>query len=364
MNWLDLDLEDIDTPAILVSEDLVIKNIEAAIKRVGSVDRFRPHVKTHKTLEVAKMQMDQGIHKFKCATIAEAEMLGLAGAKDVMIAYQPQGPKLKRIVDLIKTYEETTFSFLIDNIGTSRTLAQYFTNEFKAVVFVDINDGHDRTGISPSNASILIRELSDVDYISIAGLHCYDGHIRMPDLEERVKQGNSAFQEVMSLRKELEKLLDRKVELVAGGSPSFSVHADDKEVTCSPGTFVFWDERYSSNYKELPFQKAAVLATRVISKINNHRYCLDLGHKSVASEFPFPRVKFLEEMEIIQKGHSEEHLIIETTLPNALRVGQLLLAFPMHVCPTVALYDHLEVWLENGQHTQWPVVARNRSITI
>jgi len=77
MSWREIDLSSIDTPALLVDKGLVSHNITAAIDYAGGVDHFRPHVKTHKTLEVAELQLAAGITRYKCATIPEAEMLGV-----------------------------------------------------------------------------------------------------------------------------------------------------------------------------------------------------------------------------------------------------------------------------------------------
>ncbi|MEY4540782.1 MAG: hypothetical protein RLZZ306_2539, partial [Bacteroidota bacterium] len=85
MNWFNIkNIEEIDTPVLLIHKDRAKQNIEKAIALVHSIEQLRPHVKTHKLLEISKMMMDLGIHKFKCATIAEAEMLGMAKAKDVL----------------------------------------------------------------------------------------------------------------------------------------------------------------------------------------------------------------------------------------------------------------------------------------
>ena len=69
----------------------------------GGVERLRPHMKTNKLPEVIRMQMDQGITKFKCATIAEAEMVAACLAPDVLLAYQPVGPNVERFIQLVQT---------------------------------------------------------------------------------------------------------------------------------------------------------------------------------------------------------------------------------------------------------------------
>ncbi|MFT6000368.1 MAG: D-serine deaminase-like pyridoxal phosphate-dependent protein [Neolewinella sp.] len=360
-----MNLSKIDTPALLVDKDKVAANIKLAIKYAGGTDRLRPHVKTHKMLEVAQMQVAAGIYKFKCATIAEAEMLGMAGAKDVLIAYPVQGPKINRVASLIERFSETTFTALVDNETTARQIDAVFAEAGLVLeVFIDLNNGHFRTGIIPERVPELAAFCESLDHLKIVGLHCYDGHIRMPSLEERIVACQEAFKPVAALREQLTEDLGRPLKIVAGGSPSFSVHAKHHDVDCSPGTWIFWDERYGSDYQEQEFHKAAMLATRVISKLDAYTYCLDVGHKSIASEMPFPRMVFDTPHQFTQVGHSEEHLIIKSEEPDVLEPGELLLAYPFHVCPTVALHEHAHI-ISNGEVVdQWKVIARKRKITI
>ena len=91
-------ITEVDSPALVVFPDRVKRNIELLKNMIDDVKRLRPHVKTHKTKEAALLQMEAGIKKFKCATIAEAEMLGSIKAPDVLLAYQPIGPKINRFI--------------------------------------------------------------------------------------------------------------------------------------------------------------------------------------------------------------------------------------------------------------------------
>jgi len=360
-----MDFNNLDTPALLIDHDMVGRNIQLAIQLAGGVHRLRPHVKTHKILEVAKMQVAAGITKFKCATIAEAEMLGMAGAEDVLIAYAVQGPKVDRVINLTGKYPLTHYSVLVDNLASAQYIDERFGVAGKpASTFIDVNNGHGRTGIKTEEVLALAQACEKLENLGISGLHCYDGHIRMPSLEERTKTGRLAFEPVLELREQLIGIVGKELTIVAGGSPSFSVHARYHDVECSPGTWIFWDQRYGEDYPEQAFERAATLATRIISKIDAHHYCLDLGHKSVASESPLPRARFHSEHGFEQVGHSEEHLMIRTEAPDVFVPGELLLATPYHVCPTVALYDHVEV-VSNGELTgRWRVIARDRKITV
>jgi len=151
---------------------------------------------------------------------------------------------------------------------------------------------------------------------------------------------------------------------VAGGSPTFPCHAKHHDRELSPGTTVLWDFGYTDKFPDLPFEPAAVLLTRVVSKPGPNRLCLDLGHKGVAAENPHPRVRLVELPDATALMHSEEHLVIESPKAGDFAIGQTLHGIPRHVCPTLALYN--EAWIvEAGRAvTTWPITARARRISI
>ena len=102
-SWFQIDnVDQLDSPALVVFPERVRENIHLLKTIVDDIEQLRPHAKTHKTKEATQLMMAAGIHKFKCATIAEAEMLAICGAVDVLLAYQPVGPKLSRLAELIK----------------------------------------------------------------------------------------------------------------------------------------------------------------------------------------------------------------------------------------------------------------------
>ncbi|MEO8112348.1 MAG: alanine racemase, partial [Ginsengibacter sp.] len=283
MNWYSIkNMEAIDTPVLVIYRQRVVENILTAISMIGDVNRLRPHVKTHKSIEVAALQMNAGINKFKCATIAEAEMLGMAEAPDVLLAYQPAGPKLKRFIELIKKYPSTKFSCLVDNFQSIKMISDHaMENSVQIDVYIDLNVGMNRTGIQPGNIALeLYRTCKKSGGIEPEGLHAYDGHIRSTDITERTIQCDKAFEAVLSMQEQLTKEGFPMPVIIAGGSPSFPVHAKKNGRECSPGTFVYWDKGYSDSFTEQHFLPAALVITRVISLPAKRKLCLDLGHKS------------------------------------------------------------------------------------
>lgn len=367
-HWYEIaDIRQLDTPALVVFPERVQSNIMTAIKMVGDVRRLRPHIKTNKSPGAVKLMMDHGITKFKCATIAEAEILGQCGAADVVLAYQPLGPKLTRFISLIQQFPATRFSCLCDNRDAASEQSSVFSGEgFEVPVFMDLNIGMNRTGIIPGKAAIeLYGFLATAPGIKAAGLHAYDGHMRDADFGKRKIACDEAFQQVEKLRDDLlGKGLGVPV-IIAGGSPSFPIHAARKEVECSPGTFIYWDKGYMNLCPEQEFLPAAVLVTRIISCPAPGRVCTDLGHKSVASENEIGRrIFFLNANDLQPLSQSEEHLVLEAPLRHEHKVGEVLYGIPYHICPTVALYERVYT-INNGTISgEWKNLARDRKLGI
>jgi D-threonine aldolase len=361
------DVHQIDSPALLVYTERVKHNIYTAISMVGDVQRLRPHVKTNKSIDAVKLMQEAGIQKFKCATISEAEMLGMAKAGDVILAYQPTGPKLQRFIELVKRFPATRFSCLTDNIETAREQAAAFKNAgLRLDIYIDLNVGMDRTGIAPGPGALeLIKYLSACDSIENIGLHIYDGHMRNPDFAEKEVEVNNAFNPVEHLVKEMAAEGLAEPNIVIGGSPGFSVHAKRKNVECSPGTFIYWDKGYADICKEQNFQPAAVLVTRVVSFPAKGLITTDLGHKSVAAENDISRrIFFMQDENLEAIRQSEEHLVLENHGNKVYKVGDVVYGLPYHICPTVALYESV-ITIENGSKTgEWATTARDKKITV
>ncbi len=365
--WYEItNLSKIDSPALVVYPDRILENIRLLKKMVKGLAWLRPHVKTHKMAEVVGLMLEEGIYKFKCATIAEAEMLALAGAEDVLLAYQPVGPKVDRLARLADAYPDTEFSCLIDHPEAAEAISAVFASAGRAInVYLDLNVGMNRTGISPGPEALALYQAAlRVKGLHPVGLHAYDGHIRDPDLTVRREKSEAAFRQVTDLAEKIQAAGLEAPVLVAGGSPTFPIHAQRAGVECSPGTFIFWDWGYKSMLPELGFQFAALVLTRVISRLDEETLCLDLGHKSIAAENPFPRVHFLNAPDVRPVSQSEEHLVVKVDPGHTYKIGEVFYGVPVHICPTCALYEQAYP-VERGQvKGSWKVISRNRFITI
>lgn len=376
-------VDDVPSPALLVYPDRAAENLRRLAAIAGGASRLRPHMKTHKLSEIARMFAHEGMTRVKCATIAEAEMLAAAGIDDILLAYQPVGPAVKRLAVLADTFPDTKWSAIVDDEWAARAIDKVFSGtSTKLELLVDLDVGMHRTGIEPEAAAPLYQALARLRAVTPGGLHAYDGHLRDADLAVRRAQADEGFARVLRLRDTL--LADGipVPRLVVGGTPTLPCHADRQEpgLELSPGTIVFWDAGYAAGLPDLSFLPAALLLTRVVSKPGGRRVCLDLGHKAVASEMPHPRALLVppEADEAAPRApgldvpclsatfvsHSEEHLVIETPLADRLRVGDHLYAVPWHVCPTVALHGLAHVVREGRACDRWHVTARERVLTV
>jgi D-serine deaminase-like pyridoxal phosphate-dependent protein len=356
----------LDTPALVIYLERVKKNIQTLLQNIDDVNRLRPHIKTHKSPEVTRLLLEAGIKKFKCATIAEAEMLALIETPNVLLAYQPVGPKAVRLLTLVQKYPGTKFSSLIDNKVTASQLSNVFAKDGRTIdVYIDLNVGMNRTGITPADAVDLFEFCNTLKGLQIVGLHAYDGHIRDKDLGIRTRRCDEAFSKVEALQHQIFSRSNKKLTIVAGGSPTFSIHAKRKEIECSPGTFVYWDKGYEQILTEQHYLPAALIVARIISKPAPNVVCIDLGHKAIASENILPdRVSFLNAPNLKPIGHSEEHMVLQVEDDKEFQVGDVLYGVPYHVCPTVALHDQSAIVENHLVVKYWETLSRNRRITV
>jgi D-serine deaminase-like pyridoxal phosphate-dependent protein len=359
--------DEIDSPSLLVYPARIEENIRrmiaiAAGANVGKsngagIDRLRPHVKTHKMSAVVRLQLAAGIRRFKCATLAEMKMTAAAGAPDVLLAHQPVGPKIGKLVSLSAQFPQTRIATIVDDAATAAQLSAAFQQAGRRLdVLLDIDLGMGRTGIQPGPAAIArYPQLAALPGLRPCGLHAYDGHLHQTDPVLRRQACDAAAAPVEALRRELRALGCDVSELVAGGTPTFPMHAEHPDRQLSPGTCLLWDAGYAAMLPDLDFLWAAALLTRVVSKPAPDCICLDLGHKAVAADPKGLRVIWPDVPDAEVVVHSEEHLTLRTSRARELAVGDALYGIPWHICPTCALHARAIVVTEGRATGEWPI---------
>ncbi|MGI6068931.1 MAG: D-TA family PLP-dependent enzyme [Blautia sp.] len=360
--------EQVISPQLVYYKDIIQKNVEQMIALAGGPERLWPHVKTHKMLEMVKLQMDYGIRRFKCATIAEAQMCGEAKAAQAVVAYPLIGPNQDRFFELKKAYPDTQFYAIEDDTEQVRLLGETAVRAgTNAALLMDVDMGQHRTGVPFSEAAKAYREWARIPGIRMCGFHCYDGHRHETDYGVREELVKEEDRSVESIKAELEQDgLDCSI-VIMGGTPSFPCHKKLTQEYLSPGTCVVQDAGYQAAYPDLAFVPGAAVLTRVISRPGECEFTLDLGTKAVASD-PAGERAVLAGMEyastVIQ---NEEHWVVR--VPKEHKddippIGTVMFAIPVHICPTSALYPEVPVISQGKIADWWEVTARNRKITI
>src|SRR5688500_2190837 len=234
-------LDDLLTPAAVIDLDRMTANLDrmAAYTRESGF-ALRPHTKTHKTPELAQMQISRGAVGVTVATLREAEVMS-AVADDVLIAYPPVGrQKLDR---MFRLPEHVRVTVALDSIDALDGLVRAAKHYDRMVgVLIEIDAGMYRVGVSDPRATVyLARAAADSDAIEWRGIMFYPGHVR-----EHVDQQETALQTLSAtIRAHLEELnsADLVPEIISGGSTpaAFNSHKVDPLTEIRPGTYIFND---------------------------------------------------------------------------------------------------------------------------
>ena len=360
--------EGISTPALVYYPAIIKANTEETIRIAGSADRLWPHVKTHKSIDMTRLLLSMDIHRFKCATIPECEMVAMAGASDAVLAYPVIGPNIDRFLSLMKKYPDCAFYAIGDDYDAIRALSDAaMADDTKIRFLLDVNMGMNRTGVTLDKAEMLAREVSALPGIAFKGMHCYDGNHNSSDFQKRLQAVKETDTQVEKVKSSLEKDgIDCSV-MIMGGTPSFPCHAQLTSYYLSPGTCFVYDGGYRKSLPDICLTPAGLLLTRVISHPSDGMFTVDLGYKGIASDPAGSRGTIVGLEDAESAFQSEEHWVFrmkEGKESERPEIGTLLYVIPTHICPTTALYSDILV-AEDGRITAtWPVTARNRKISI
>ncbi len=356
--------ETIATPQLVYYREILIANIEKAIRIAGGPERLWPHVKSHKVAEVVRLQQAQGIQRFKCATIAEAEMTARCEAGDILLAYPLIGPAVDRFLKLAAAYPRSRFWAIGDDFDQiAKLAAASAASGAQTRLLLDLDLGQHRTGVPLDRAVDLYARCAALDGLQVLGFHCYDGHLHQDDPAERRAAVDDIVRRLESLKAELAARNLESPVWVMGGSPTFPFHAGYPGTYLSPGTVVLWDHSYSTHYPDLDFVPAAVLLTRVVSHPGPGLFTLDLGYKGIAAD-PEEVRGVIVGLDAEPRVHNEEHWVFAARDGNVPDIGAVLYVIPAHVCPTSALYPFVLVAEQGAIVNVWDVAARNRKIFV
>ncbi len=356
---------DLDTPALLIDLDKMQHNIQtmAAFLREKTDNRvkLRPHAKTHKTPQIAKLQLEAGAIGITCQKLGEAEVMADAGIRDLLISNQIVGAvKLRRLVELARRAD---IMVCVDDPENVAELAQAATEGGVTLrVLIEVNHGMNRCGVEPGQPSLdLARRVADAPGLRFMGIQAYEGHsVMTPEYGARKTTTESALQLAVETKELIEASGLPAPILSGGGSGTFDITGVYPGVTeLQAGSYVTMDAQYRDKVG-LPFECALTVLTTILSRPRPGVAVGDSGLKVLGSEFGPPLIVGWPQAHV--RALSEEHtnITVEEPLPD-LRRGTKIELVPSHGCTTFNLHDRVYVVQNDRVVDVWPVAARGRS---
>jgi D-serine deaminase-like pyridoxal phosphate-dependent protein len=357
--------EVLSTPVVLVDLDVLERNIMTQARRAREAGvRLRPHAKTHKSPEIARLQRAAGARGLSVAKVGEAEVFAEAGFDDLFIAYPVVGEgKGRRLLALA---DRARVAVGVDSVEGARTLAGPFRDAGRVLdVMLKVDVGYGRVGVLPKDAVEVARRIADLTGLRLRGVFTHAGHAYMATTRAQVKR--IATQEGERLTRAATELRDagmRIDEVSVGSTPTAAGAMQVAGVTeCRPGNYVFHDaSQVALGTCALPDCALTVLAT-VVSVPAPDRAVVDAGSKTLSSDPLRPRPggygQILGRKSRIERL-SEEHGVIAVAEGDTFRVGERVRILPNHACVVVNLHDHLVGTAGERVEAPLTVAARGR----
>jgi D-serine deaminase-like pyridoxal phosphate-dependent protein len=351
---------EIDTPALLIDHDKLIGNIRRMAEFFAARPaNLRPHAKTHKCVEIARLQVEYGAVGITCAKLGEAEVMAAGGIPDILIANQIVGPiKIRRLVRLAKGCTVTVAVDDADNVAQLSAAAAAAGVTVRCLVEVDIGMG--RCGVEPGQPALGLARLVDASPgLRFAGLQAYEGHLQnVTPFDQRRQRARADMQQAIDTRKLIEEA-GLPVGVISGcGTGTHAITGVLKGVDeVQAGSYATMDAQYQK--VGAPFENALTLLTTVLSRPRPETAIVDAGLKTCSAEFGEPTA--------VTSGatyteFSEEHGTLQLVgAARDLKTGDKIELIPAHGCTTINLHDRLHV-MQNGRLQEiWAVAARGRS---
>lgn len=339
-----MNLNNIDTPALLVDVNVLNKNINAMKDLLdGSKLFLRPHYKSHKCAALAQLQIKNGAKGMTCAKLSEAIDLADCGIEDILIANQiTDEKKIRRLADLAGNCRLTV---CVDNKDNIKKLSDAAKNSGTTIhCLVEYEIGMNRCGVTTYEEVLqLALEISAKDNLTFEGLQVYAGHIsHVESYEERCRLTKENHKKIKELKEYIEKN-NVNVNVISGGSTgTANIKADEGLYNeLQAGSYMFMDATYKN--LNLPFKNSLFILTTVVS-CRDGLAVVDAGVKTCGVDQGMPEIFENEAEEIVA---SEEHFQLHG-LKNAVNVGDKILLVPGHCCSTVNLFDKIYL-VDNGK---------------
>ena len=342
---------DVETPAPVVDLDRLERNLARWQERCTELGvDCRPHVKTHKCVEIARRQLELGATGLTCQTIGEAETMAAAGFDDLLLPTNVLADhKLARLARLL---ERAAVSVAVDDVQVLAGLAQAAARAGRPLrVLVECDTGHGRMGVaSPREAADLADAIDRADPLEFAGFLTYPfpaGALEL--LEQAVDEAAARGIETRTVS--------------VGGTPAMWTVARHSAVTeYRAGTYAFHDRATVAAGAATLEDVALTVCATVVSRPTRGRAILDAGSKSLSSDRSaadgFGLVLDAPQSTIVKLD--EEHGYLELAAGDDVRLGQQVRIVPNHACVVSNLFPELVLTRGGELAGRWAVDARGR----
>lgn len=335
---LPTDLRDplLDTPSVIVDLDILEANIAAmqgSVSRAGMA--LRPHVKTHKSVRIARLQLEAGARGISVSKVGEAEVFRGAGLTDIFIVYPVVGEaKLARLAPLVA---DGGIILATDSIEVAEGYSRMATAVDRRVqVVLEIDSGMHRVGCRPEDAGALGTSIARLPNLDLLGISTHAGHthdvITQPEIEAIARDEVRA----LGAARELMEEAGLEVRVVSAGSTITTPYlgAADGITEARPGTYVFNDYRTLELFACTPAQFGASMLATVVSR-GPGRAVIDAGNKTLTptrtEQHGYGRLRGRPRSTFSRL--SEEHGVLALAPEDEdLRIGDRVEVLPIHVC--------------------------------
>lgn len=361
-----MQVKEVSTPAVVVDLDVLERNLDRMASYCAAHGLgLRPHTKTHKTLEVAQMQLERGALGLTVAKTGEAEVMAQSGVNQILVAHPIIGDeKIRRLAALASSVDVLV---ALDSLEAAKGLASVAQQAGCTLgVLIEFDSGSHRCGVpAGETCAELGRAMRALKGVQVRGLMTYFGSV-WGDEQQR-------SQEIARLTIDVERTVDAfrraglPLEVVSAGStPAAQMsHLVPGITEIRPGTYVFND--LNTFYQGLcTLEDCAVrVITTVVSTCIPEQVIVDAGSKVFSSDMlgSGPKRGFGRIMEVDSAGLSklnEEHGYVEANDYDAFSVGQVLSVIPNHVCTCINMHDEIYVSRRGEIVGTWKVAARGK----
>lgn len=355
------------TPALVLDLDALEHNITAmAAYAKGAGIALRPHVKTHKSVEIARRQLKAGAIGFSVATLGEARALVHAGLPGVLIT-SPIVPEAKIAALMALNARAEGLMVVVDHPANLATLEAAAKQAGRPLgIVIDLDVGLQRTGAdSVQSALSLARQALASSHLRLRGIQGYAGHLQhVIDASERRRASNEALASLGVLRDQLRALGANAPIVSGGGTGTYDIDAEGRVLNeLQAGSYVFMDVQYVEVEPVGPegwrFKPALFVQASVISANHEGHVTIDAGLKCFATDGPVPDVFRGAPAGTTYKFMGDEHGRLVFARPSdRLPLGATVECFVPHCDPTVNLHDLYHVVRGDRLVDIWPVDAR------